>query len=285
MPIAGFGSVQNCTRVNGADNPRYYCGGNTQLIRIGEGIAQRRCLASKSAYSPSLLTKSLVKRELCHFPRARQSPISPFDITGKIGGIVQAYFSGVVYSYACSFQSVKGESLMRFILSAPMSRSVALVVLASFAFTFPGPAAFAQDAPTAKSFEGVWKVTKVVQAGVLNTNPQPGLLIFTRGYYSTTRVTASEARKQAPAPKDPAHLTDAEKIALYNEWAGYGASAGTYEVRGNTIVNHNVVAKMVRGMTLTEEAIILKFDGNSFVARGKPGNPNSDRETTYTRIQ
>ena len=173
---------------------------------------------------------------------------------------------------------------MSFILSAPRSRSVALVVLALSAFIFPGRAAFAQDAPTAKSLEGVWKVTKVVQAGVINTNPQPGLLIFMRGYYSTTRVTASEARKQAPAPKDPAHLTDAEKIALYDEWAGYGASAGTYEVRGNTIINRNVVAKMVRGMTLTEQATI-KFAGDTFVASPKPGQPNSDRQTTYTRVR
>jgi hypothetical protein len=180
---------------------------------------------------------------------------------------------------------MKGEALMRLICSAPIPRSVALFVLATTAFTFPGQAAFAQESLTAKSLEGVWKVTKVVQAGVANANPQPGLLIFMRGYYSTTRVTASEARKQAPAPKDPAHLTDAEKIALYDEWAGYGASAGTYEVRGNTIINRNVVAKMVRGMTLTEDAIIQKFDGNSFVASAKPGSPNSDRQTTYTRIR
>jgi len=148
------------------------------------------------------------------------------------------------------------------------------------------PTAFAQQAgPTAESIEGVWKVTKVVQAGVVNTNPQPGLLIFTRGHYSSTRVTASEARKQSPAPKDPAHLTDADKIAYYNEWAGYAASAGTYEVKGNTIINHNILAKMVRGMTLTEEATIISFDGNSFTATPKSGNPNSDRQTTYTRVR
>jgi hypothetical protein len=148
------------------------------------------------------------------------------------------------------------------------------------------PTAFAQQTgPTAESIEGVWKVTKVVQAGVVNANPQPGLLIFTRGYYSATRVTADEARKPSPAPKDPAHLTDAEKIAFYNEWAGYAASAGTYEVKGNTIINHNILAKMVRGMTLTEEAIILNFDDNSFVATPKPGSPNSDRQTTYTRVR
>lgn len=174
---------------------------------------------------------------------------------------------------------------MRFFLSAPMSRSVALVAFTAIVFNLSGQAVFAQEGLTAKSLEGVWRVTKVSQAGVVDTNPQPGLLIFTRGYYSTTRVTAREARKQAPAPKDPARLTDAEKIAFYNEWAGYGASAGAYELKGNTIINHNIVAKMVRGMTLTEEAVILKFDGNSFVARARPGNPNSDRETTYTRIR
>jgi hypothetical protein len=158
-------------------------------------------------------------------------------------------------------------------------------VAALCCFAFALQAAFAQEGLTAKALEGVWRVTKVVQAGVVNTDPQPSLYIFSRGYYSALRVNGSEPRKQAPAPKDPAHPTDAEKIALYNEWAPYAASAGTYEVRGDTIINHNVVAKMVRGMTITEEAIISNFDGNSFVARAKPGNPNSDRQTTYTRVK
>lgn len=163
--------------------------------------------------------------------------------------------------------------------------ALALFVVAIITSTLFGQGVSAPLAPTTKSLEGVWKVTKVVQAGVVNTNPQPGLMIFTRGYYSATRVIATEPRKQSPAPKDPAHLTDAEKIALYNEWVGYAASAGTYEVKGDTIINHNILAKMVLGMTLTEEAVISNFDGNSFVARPKPGNPNSDRQTTYTRVR
>jgi len=167
-------------------------------------------------------------------------------------------------------------------LGADMRTLAASIVIA---ISLVSTALAQPENPTTASLEGVWKVTKVVQAGVVNTNPQPGLLIFTRGYYSATRVTASEARKQSPAPKDPAHLTDAEKIAFYNEWAGYAASAGTYEVKGNTIINHNILAKMVGGMTLTEEAIILNFDGNSFVATPKLGNPNSDRQTTYTRVR
>lgn len=147
------------------------------------------------------------------------------------------------------------------------------------------PMAFAQQAGlTAKALEGVWKVTKIVKAGVVNSNPQPNLLIVSRGYFSVLRVNGTEARKQAPTPKDPAHLTDAEKIALYSEWAPYGASAGTYEVKGNTWINHNLVAKMVRGMTLKEEATITKFDGNSFVVSGSPGKP-SDTQLTYTRVK
>jgi hypothetical protein len=166
-----------------------------------------------------------------------------------------------------------------------MSRSAALVVFTIIAFAICGQAAIAQESLTAKSLEGVWRVTRVVQAGVTDTHPQPGLLIFSRGYYSATRVNGNEPRKQSAAPKDPNKLTNAEKLARYEEWAPYAASAGTYEVKGNTIINHNIVAKMVRGMTLTEEAIILKFDGNSFVAGPKPGNPNSDRQTTYTRVR
>ena len=162
--------------------------------------------------------------------------------------------------------------------------SLALIAALS-CFTFAPQAALAQKNLTAKALEGVWKVTKVVQAGVANTNPQPSLYIFSRGYYSALRVNGSERRTQAPAPKDAAHLTDAEKIAFYNEWAPYAASAGTYEVKGNTMINHNVVAKMARAMTITEEAIISNFDGNSFVARPKPGNPNSDRQSTYTRVK
>ncbi len=167
-------------------------------------------------------------------------------------------------------------------LSAPVSRP--LSILAAFAFAFSQQAAFAQTGRAAPSLEGIWKVTKVVKAGVANTDPQPGLMIFSRGYYSTTRVLSNEARQQAPAPKDPEKLTDAEKIARYEEWALYAASAGTYEVKGDTLITHNVVAKMVRGMTLTEQAEI-KFEGDTFVARPKPGQPNSDRQTTYTRLR
>jgi len=143
--------------------------------------------------------------------------------------------------------------------------------------------AWAQQAMTAKSFEGVWMVTKVVKTGTnasTGTHPQPGLAIFLDGHYSVIRDNSSEPRQQSPAPEDPAHLTDAEKIARYEEWAPFAASGGTYEVRGNTLITHNVVAKQVKGMTLTEE-VVITFHGNSFVT----GGAESQTHLTYTRIR
>jgi len=145
--------------------------------------------------------------------------------------------------------------------------------------------ASAQDAPTAASFEGVWQITRMVRAGVADDHPQPSLLIFSRGYYSIIRTTGSKARLQAPPAQDPKQLSDAEKIARYDEWAPFAASAGSYEVSGNTLITHNLVAKNVKGMTRTEEAVILEFDGNRFVATSKPGEPDSDTQSVFTRLR
>src|SRR5689334_20967406 len=158
---------------------------------------------------------------------------------------------------------------------APASCSLGRIIAAAFALAFLPQAMSAQRALTAQYFDGVWRVSKVVSGGVTDTTPQPALAIFSRGYYSITRVTSSEPRRPSPPPANAAQLTDAEKIARYDEWAPFIASAGTYEVRGDTLVTHNLVAKNVRGMTLTEVAIIRALDGSSFVVSGKPAaSPN-----------
>lgn len=170
---------------------------------------------------------------------------------------------------------------------ATVSRSLARLISATFILAFLPQTISAQRALTARYFEGVWRVSKVVSAGVSDTTPQPALAIFSRGYYSVTRVTSNEPRRPSPPPANPAQLTDAEKIARYDEWAPFIASAGTYEVRGDTLVTHNIVAKNARGMTLTEVAIIRALDGSSFVVSGKPAaSPNGpERLTTYTRVR
>ncbi len=108
-----------------------------------------------------------------------------------------------------------------------------------------------------------------------------------REAYSILRDNSPRPRKPAPWAEDPAKLTDAEKIAKYEEWAPYAASAGTYEVKGDTLITHNVVAKQASGMTGTDVAT-FKFVGDTFVLHPMPG-PDAPRgetvERTYTRVR
>ena len=152
-----------------------------------------------------------------------------------------------------------------------MSYSLTLAVLATVTLAIPCEAASASPKLTAKALEGVWKVTRVVRTGAnagTDDHPQPSLQIFYRGYYSLIRDTGGEPRKAAPDPEDPTRLTDAEKLTKYEEWAPFAASAGPYEIRGNTIVTSNIIAKQVKGVGRTEEATI-RFDGDTFTATAK----------------
>jgi len=104
--------------------------------------------------------------------------------------------------------------------------------------------------------EGVWKIAEVVLPGATPadkattlTNLQPGLLIFTKGYYSATVVRSQQARPAVEPPKDPQNLPDAEKIARFEQWQPFTANAGTYEVKGSTIIRRAIVAKSVDVMT------------------------------------
>jgi hypothetical protein len=168
--------------------------------------------------------------------------------------------------------------------------SIVIGAVASLAFASVTAGAAAQETPTAKCLEGVWKITKVIRTGAdagVDTHPQPGLQIIYRGYFSIVRDNSGEPRKPSPAAKDPANLANTEKAARYDEWVPFAASAGTYEVKGDTIITHNLVAKQVRGVGLTEEATI-KFEGaDTFVATAKspPGAPAGERQTTYTRVR
>jgi hypothetical protein len=164
-----------------------------------------------------------------------------------------------------------------------------IILLGSVALAIPGDAAAAPPSLTAKALEGVWKITKVVRTGAnagTDDHPQPSLQIFYRGYFSLIRDNSGQPRKAAPEPRDRAQLTDAEKLAKYEEWAPFAASAGSYEIRGNTIITNNLVAKQVKGVGLSEEAAII-FEGDTFTATAKnpPGSPPGEHTTTYTRVR
>ena len=166
-----------------------------------------------------------------------------------------------------------------------------LAISAAFVCAVSGQSALADSEPTAKSFEGVWKVTKVVKTGPnagTNTHLQASLAIYSGGYFSIVRDDSLEPRKPAPAAKDPKQLTDAEKVAFYDEWAPFIASGGTYEVSGHTIITHNILAKRAAGATATEEAVIVRFTGDTYVVRPQPNPltpPGEVVERTYTRVR
>jgi hypothetical protein len=140
----------------------------------------------------------------------------------------------------------------------------------------------------------VWKVAEVVTPGATPADkattimsPQPGLLIFTKGHYSSTAVTGGEARPAAEPPKDPEHLTDAEKLARYEQWSRFTANAGTYEVKGATIIRHPTVAKnpnVMDGTTpITSE---YKFDGpNTLWLTPTGDSAATGSRVKYTRVE
>jgi hypothetical protein len=99
--------------------------------------------------------------------------------------------------------------------------------------------AFAQ---TKSPVEGVWKVTEWIESGKTNTNPQPGLVIFTRGYYSVAMLMGPPRTDSIPNNMGR-EVPDAEKIGLYEQWKWFVGISGSYEVKGSTIVMRPLVAK------------------------------------------
>ena len=150
-------------------------------------------------------------------------------------------------------------------------------------------AAFAQ---TKSPVEGVWKVAEVIPASsnaaekpTPITNPQPGLLIFTKGYYSVVAVTGRNARTSVDA-KDPQNLTDAEKLASYDQWRAFAANSGTYEIKGSTITRRPTVAKNV-GVMDGQQTIVTEFkmEGTNTLWLIPPADRPNDPRVKWTRVE
>jgi len=95
-------------------------------------------------------------------------------------------------------------------------------------------AANAQSA--APSLVGVWKVTEITGTnGQTVANPQPGLFIFTRNYYSVVQILGSDPRRETPPT-----ASDADLVKI---WRPFVAQAGTYEVSGSTFTTRPIAAK------------------------------------------
>jgi hypothetical protein len=120
------------------------------------------------------------------------------------------------------------------------------------------------------SIQGVWRPVEVTitdptpNPGTTpkgtHTDLQPGLLIFTGKHYSTINDIAARPRPTG-AFKVAAKPTAEEMQA---QWGPFNANAGTYELAGNTLTRHAMVAKnpAVQGGKNFNRATI-KIEGNN----------------------
>jgi hypothetical protein len=142
----------------------------------------------------------------------------------------------------------------------------------------------------ASPIDGVWKITEITTTGAnaaTNKSPQPSLLIFARGHYSWINVNGTTARKQRAAAAAPGKLTDAEKIAAYDEWGPLTANAGTFAVKGSTLSRTILVAKNVGAMSATTPNVQqFKLDGNTLSLTGPAANdPKAQITYRLTRVR
>ena len=137
-----------------------------------------------------------------------------------------------------------------------MKRYVLLIVFCLLSAS----AAFAQ---TKTSVEGVWKITEWIESGKTNTNPQPGLIIFTKGYYSVAMLMGPPRTDSIPNNMGR-EVSDAEKIGLFEQWKWFVGISGSYEVKGSTVVLHPMVAKTTWDMNpQTPQEPEIKLEGSN----------------------
>ena len=103
---------------------------------------------------------------------------------------------------------------------------------------------------------------------------------FHKRVLKQTYEVGGQPRAAVAPAKDPQNLTDAEKIARYEQWRPFTANAGTYEIKGSTLTICPIVAKNVNLMT------------SSYVQEFKLEGPNTlwliptpDNATTEPRIK
>jgi len=149
---------------------------------------------------------------------------------------------------------------------------------------------FGQAKPTvAPSIEGAWKSTTVVTTGATagTVTRGPSVSIYAHGYYSDVFIADTTPRKPVPGVKVAGQMTDAEKLARYEEWAPLTAQSGTYQLKGNTLIRRVIVAKVGANMTGVDQPpiqVTLADNGKTLVLSGKTVDGKSDFRRTFTRL-
>lgn len=144
-------------------------------------------------------------------------------------------------------------------------------------------------AHAADSVVGVWKVAEVVTTGAGQETiktPQPGLLFLTKSHYSISRIMSAGQRAKFAAPKNADALTDAEKIARFEQWGPFQSNAGTYEIKGTTLTTHPTVAKN-QDIVGSTSAMEVKLEGEALwlITKSPAGAPVSETRVKWVRVE
>jgi hypothetical protein len=136
--------------------------------------------------------------------------------------------------------------------------------------------------------EGAWKLTSIIRTGsqpVNLTKPAPGYTLYSHGHYATITDNSATARPAAPAPKDPANPTDADRLAKFVEWGPLQAQAGTYELKGATLTRTPEIAKNVGQIGQPNvQQITIKGDTLTMVSQA-PAGQTGTQTVTMTRVK
>jgi hypothetical protein len=164
-----------------------------------------------------------------------------------------------------------------------ISRIAAKVSLLFFATALLTATADAQS--KGRVLTGAWRLTEMKRTGpqAETLKSPPGLLIFTRKYWSRMYVDSDQPRSQI---RDLEKATTAEIIAT---WGPFVAASGTYEVSGNTLTTRALIAKNPNVTEPGNFAVYaFKIEGNALTmtdTRNSAGTVASPRTFTFIRLE
>jgi hypothetical protein len=104
------------------------------------------------------------------------------------------------------------------------------------------PATSGHQSLSPNSMEGVWQITEITTVNrdgkTRNSEPQPGLFIFTRSYYSAVWTPSTGPR---PPYADRWRPTDEEKVKAYDSIV---VNTGTYELTETELITRPIIARV-----------------------------------------
>lgn len=143
---------------------------------------------------------------------------------------------------------------------------------------------------SAQSIEGAWEIISINNAGSINSEPQPSLMLFTEHHYSFVWSFVDATMRGFQKRWIP---TDAEKIQRFGEII---VNTGTYAIKDGQLTVYPVVAKnpeFIGGHMIfdirwvKDQPVLTPLDEYSFDGIQPPWVSESSGETQLTlgRIQ